>query len=209
MPEYWPLYNSHANDQGGGTNSSDSPDLKLGRIESLRWFAGRHLKRFVLLSGLIVGCAVGMVYFTSKAPVFLSTLMQSAISVNGKKVDLKKDNESPAPLIVSGGAVGDPENPGIEHSDGVLNTLMIANTSLTERLKVLESEKSDLEKKVTALEAENVIAAVFSFGVVLANGKRVEAGESFLLCGEKEVLAGVDESLGQVVLESGRVLHVR
>lgn len=210
-PDLFTVYNSHSagvfdNKETG--LSSDEPDLELSRIGSLLWFARRHAWRFLLIVGIVAGGIFGAIYGVKTAPVFLSSLVSSSMSISspdGKKHKVGEPKEPP--VFVSDGKLLPLDKAAGSHSKTEAMALLLEQQG--QLLKAQDEQIEELKKEVEKLKEGFMVAAIYSGGIVLKNNLRVQVGDDLNYNGQDEKLEAVNPATGTILFSSGRKAFLR
>ncbi|MBR0191852.1 MAG: hypothetical protein IJQ31_07295 [Thermoguttaceae bacterium] len=168
-PEIFALYQSHTllNGQGGG---EDRPDLKLGKIGSLFWFAKRHIWHLSFKAGLVYAAFWGIRFMLSQAPQIFADGM-----TKGMKVEVPSNPESSAADPVPVSTPSSPPGSNYKYK--------------SEKVP----EKKDIKEKIQNDFYND--SGIFIYGpdyIITRNEGRVNVGETFNFQGESVVLLSVD-----------------
>ena len=201
-PELFALYNSH-NKGDGSVGKGDRPTVRLGRVESLWWFGRRHAPRL-----LVQACLVGVVLCVMFAVVVKAPgLLQKLVRVGGgqgsamKVIPRAEDGavEGPRQHTVLKPAVAPPVGAS-PAGERVRPDLDVA----ADRIKMLEAEVARLTEIVANCQRGSRAAAVYSGGVLLADGSAVRIGDQVDPgTGERVELLDVDPATGRVTWSTG------
>ena len=187
-PEIFALYQSHTllNGSGGG---EDRPDLKLGKIGSLFWFAKRHFWHLSIKAGLVYAGFWGIHFLLTQAPQIFAESMSGGLN---KTEEIRAENEN---------------NSALSSSPAVVQNTSFSPPQTMERRK--EPVNRDIKERMQN-DFYNQ-SGVFIYGIdyiITRNEGRVNVGEIFLYQGGEVVLESVDylhKKLGVRAIDSDGV----